>query len=88
MLDKLNGTRRSRVALRTGLSPERLDELGGVGDVTDDEIEEAVDVDEVSRKRGYGFPTDWDCEHRKGVTSGRCRSCGVLIYPMYDFRSR
>lgn len=31
-LSKLDGTRRSRVALRTGLSPERLDELGGVGE--------------------------------------------------------
>jgi hypothetical protein len=28
----LDGSRRSRVALLTGLSPERLDELGGVGE--------------------------------------------------------
>lgn len=31
-LGKLDGTRRSRVALLSGLTPERLDELGGVGE--------------------------------------------------------
>lgn len=32
VMRKLDGTRRSRVALLTGISPERLDELGGVGE--------------------------------------------------------
>jgi hypothetical protein len=31
-LAKLDGTRRARIALRTGLPPERLDELGGIGE--------------------------------------------------------
>lgn len=30
-LAKLDGTRRARVALLSGISPEELDELGGVG---------------------------------------------------------
>jgi len=32
VMRKLDGTRRSRVALLTGISHERLDELGGVGE--------------------------------------------------------
>jgi hypothetical protein len=32
VMRKLDGTRRARVSLITGIPPERLDELGGVGE--------------------------------------------------------
>jgi Arc/MetJ family transcription regulator len=32
IMQKLDGTRRARVSLLTGIPPERLDELGGVGE--------------------------------------------------------
>jgi hypothetical protein len=32
IMRRLDGTRRARVALLTGIPPERLDELGGVGE--------------------------------------------------------
>lgn len=32
MMAKLDGTRRMRVSMLTGIPPERLDELGGVGE--------------------------------------------------------
>jgi Arc/MetJ family transcription regulator len=32
VMRKLDGTRRARVSLLTGIPPERLDELGGVGE--------------------------------------------------------